>query len=186
MRLRPVAVLALLAAAGISSYAVLLRWRQDKPAAEPAPRPDYVLREFELLVLDEHGKESFTASGPLLERETDGRSLLVTEPRFSFPGRDGGRWLAESRRARVSPKGEQVTLLDEVQLLGPETATGTRTRFATDEITVLPEAQRARAPGAVTLTEGDSILQGRDLQAYMDERRFELLNVQGRYAPSRR
>ena len=131
--------LALLAAALITSWTA---WRnRDRDQAPPAPeqRSDYVLRDYELITLNEAGQEAFTVVGPELERDPQGKTLTLDQPRFSFPARGGGRWNARSDSAWVSAKADEVRLLARVEMVGPPGETGDRTVFATDRLFVFPD-----------------------------------------------
>lgn len=155
------------------------------PPAEAPQRSDYILREFELTTLGQDGAESFTVRGPYLQRDVGGRSISLVQPRFSFPDADGtGRWQARSDAAWVSPKADQVHLMRQVEMVGPATPAGLRTRFETARMVVFPDVDRATSEQRVTVTQGDSILTGTGLRADMKAKRFQLLNdVKGRYAP---
>lgn len=173
-------------AVGLVSLAVW-QWRQRQvpPVATPQ-RSDYVLRDYELTTLDEAGRESFTVRGPYLQRDVGGKSLSLVQPRFSFPASGGGRWQARSEAAWVSPDADQVHLLRAVEMVGPRSESGLRTRFTTERLRVLPDVDRADAAGQVTVTHGDSILVGTGLAVDMPAKRFQLLNdVKGHYAPRR-
>lgn len=185
MSLRPALWLVLVLGALTTS---ILVWRlrpEPAPAKEPAARSDYILRDFELVMLGEQGQESMTVSGPYLERDPDGRSLSLTEPRFSFPDQQAGRWQAQARRAWVSAKADEVRLLEEVEFLGPLSARGLQTRFSTERLDIFPELNQARSDAEVTITQGDSILRGTALRADMAAQRFQLARTQARYAPLR-
>lgn len=161
------------------------QWNQQrKPPVLPPVRSDYVLREFELTLLDREGGESFTVRGPYLQRDVGGKSLSLVQPRFGFPGADGGRWQARSDSAWVSPDADQVQLINQVEMVGPPTPAGLRTRFDTERLVIHPELDTARSDEKVTVTQGDSILTGTGLRADMKAKRFQLLtDVKGRYAP---
>jgi lipopolysaccharide export system protein LptC len=167
---------------------VLLLWRygaEAPPVVTPAQRSDYVLRDFELITLDDEGNESFTVRGPFLQRDRSGKSLSLVRPRFSFPAADGGgRWKARADRAWVSEGGEQVHLMRNVRMTGPESPAGLVTRFRTSRLVVFPDTEEARSDERVTVTQGDSILEGTGLRADMKAKRFTLQNqVKGRYVP---
>lgn len=175
---------ALLLLAVLTTIAVWRLRPQPQPTPDPPARSDYSLRDFELLTLNEGGREAFTVTGPWLERAPDDASLSLREPRFAFPAEGGGRWQAESRSAWVSAKADEVRLIDEVVFLGPEQPSG-RIRFATARLDVFPDADRARAEGAVTVSQADSILRGIDLRADLATQRYQLSRIEGRYAPPR-
>ncbi len=173
-------------AIGLGSIAIW-QWRlRQVPPVEAPQRSDYILRDFDLTTLDKDGNESFTVVGPYLQRDVGGRSLSLVQPRFSFPDQDAGRWQARSDSAWVSPGADEVHLLDQVEMVGPPSEAGLRTRFETDKLVVLPDADQARTDHRVTITQGDSILAGTGLRADMKAKRFQLQNdVKGRYAPRR-
>jgi lipopolysaccharide export system protein LptC len=162
---------------------------RSKPAtkSEASARSDYVLHNFEMTSLDDNGKEAFTLTSPYLERDPNGKSLSILTPKFSFPDKSGGLWHAESGNAWVGPKGAEVRLQDQVEMLGPKTKSGQRTRFNATQLTIFPKKNTAQSKDLVTITRADSIIQGRGLQVDMQAKRFQLLaDVKGRYAPARR
>jgi len=164
-------------------------WQLQPPAKPPAPVPvrsDYILEDFELTSLDEKGHESFSVAAPHLERDPGGKSLTIREPKFSFPDRKEGRWLAVSDRAWIADKGVEVRLIDNVVFTGPPSPSGERPRFATAHLQVFPKQDLALSEDSVTVTRADSILRGDGLRADMKAHRISLLaNVKGRYAPRR-
>jgi lipopolysaccharide export system protein LptC len=176
-------LLALAASAGLALWQLQPAPRLRAP--EPV-RSDYTLINFELTSLDEAGKESFSVRAPRLDRDPRGKSLTLQLPQFSFPDKDGGRWQATSTTAWVAPKGVEVRLTEQVELIGPPTPTGDRTRFRTEHLQVFPKAKKARSDDPVTITRADSILSGTGLRADMQTHHIQLLSaVKGRYAPRR-
>ena len=162
-----------------------LRAREPLPADRSA-RSDYILRDFDLVSLDGEGRESFSVSAPYLERDPGGRSLSMRQPRFSFPDRKEGRWLATSDKAWIAEKGVEVRLIEQVRFTGPTSPRGERTRLSTEHLQVFPKQDLALSQDPVTVTRADSILQGTGLRADMKSKRIQLLaNVKGRYAPRR-
>lgn len=166
----------------------LLLWHyrdRDDDTVTSVPRSDYVLRDFELVMLDSSGAEAFTVRGPYLQRDVGGRSLSLVQPRFAFPEKEGeGVWNARADSAWVSPGADQVHLIDAVDVVGPEGVPGVPTRFRTDRLVVLPDTDELRSEDRVTVTQGDSILAGTGLRADMKAKRFQLLNqVTARYVP---
>lgn len=174
---------------GVAVVAGLAVW-QMRPKAKPLSpglaRSDYILHDFELTSLDSEGKESFSVAAPYLERDPGGKSLSIRLPRFSFPDRKQGRWLATSNSAWVAEKGVEVRLIDKVHLVGPPSPRGEHTRFDTARLQIFPKQDLATSQEPVTVTRADSILQGTGLRADMKSNRIQLLaNVKGRYAPRR-
>jgi lipopolysaccharide export system protein LptC len=184
MRKRTLLAISLLGIAVIGGLAVWDLRPKPKPAGSSASRSDYILENFELTSLDQNGKESFSVKAPHLERDPGGKSLTITLPQFSFPDKKQGRWLATSDRAWVAEKGVEVRLINRVEMLGPPTPLGERTRFSTRYLQIFPNKNLAQTGDAVTISRADSILQGTGLRADMQSHHIQLLaNVKGRYAP---
>jgi lipopolysaccharide export system protein LptC len=178
-------VVLLVLAAGSSLLVWKLRPQPRPPKVEEA-RSDYTLENFELVTLDEDGKESFSVRAPRLVRDPQGKALTITKPNFSFPAKGGGRWAANAGSAWVGPKGELVRLQDNVNMVGPPGEAGERTRLRAAELEIEPKQDKASSRSVVTITRGDSILKGTGLKADLATHRVQLLkDVQGRYAPRR-
>jgi len=175
--------------AGVAGAVGIAVWQLQPAQRALAPLParsDYVLENFELTSLNEHGTEAFSVAAPHLERDPGGKSLTLLKPQFSFPDRKEGRWLAVSDRAWIADKGVEVRLIDNVVFTGPPSPSGERTRFATAHLQVFPKQDLALSEDSVTVTRADSILRGDGLRADMKAHRISLLaNVKGRYAPRR-
>jgi lipopolysaccharide export system protein LptC len=187
MRRRLLVAASLLAVATIAGVAVWDLRPQPRAGSASSTRSDYILENFELTALDEAGHESFSVKAPHLERDPGGKSLTLRLPQFSFPDKDGGRWLATSNTAWVAQKGVEVRLIDKVEMLGPPSPRGERTRFSTARLQIFPNQNQARSADPVTISRADSILHGTGLNADMQTHHIQLLaNVKGRYAPPRR
>ncbi len=166
-----------------------LWWLRDEappPTLVGPPRSDYRLENFELVALDEHGRESFAARGPRLERHPFLGTLDVEQPRLAFPDRHGARWQSRAERAWVSRDAAEVRLLGDVQVAGPPDD-GEPLRLHSDRLTVFPRQREVVTDAVVTVTEPGSILRGRGMRADLDARRVQLLSeVSIHHEPSRR
>lgn len=156
--------------------------KSQKQAA--AVRSDYRLLEFRMTAFDENGKESFSLSSPLLERDPQGKSLAISRPAFAFPNDAKEIWHATAESAWVSDKAREIQLRRQVRIVGPVSPNGLKTEFNTEMLTVYPKENRIRSDQWVTITHGTSILKGLGLEADMNQRRVQLLaKVQAHYAP---
>jgi len=136
---------------------------------------------------EESARERATVKAAHLERDPKGKTLTLRTPTFSFPDKDGGRWVTTSREAWVADRAVEVRLIDDVLMLGPADPDGDRTRFNTTFLQIFPKKDLAQTDAAVTITQSDSILTGKGMRADMQAHRFDLLSaVKGRYAPRRR
>jgi lipopolysaccharide export system protein LptC len=152
-----------------------------------ALKSDYRLIDFTMMAFDEDGKESFSLTAPLLERDPEGKSLTITTPAFTFPDHDAHIWTANAKSAWVSDKAREVQLRKQVKITGPISPKGLRTEFSADALSIFPKENRIHSDEWVTITHGTTILKGLGLEADMKTRRVQLLaKVQAHYAPKNR
>ena len=177
----PAAVLFIVAIA--SGLALWRLYRADEPEALTGPpRSDYFLVDFELVSLDDHGKEAFRVTGPLLSRHPSLGTISIEQPRFLFPVQATQSWTARADHAWASAAGDELRLDGDVALDGPPEAGQGPLAFRSDSLSVYPKERRAASEEMVVFTSAHSILSGRGFRADMQTRRFQLLNeVTGHY-----
>lgn len=179
--------LLLFVVAAVTGWMVWQLQREDAPPPLMGPpRSDYMLMDFEMVALDDSGKESFRVDGPMLSRHPYLGTLDVKDPQFLFPDAEGRPWNARAGRAWVAQRGDELRLSESVEFDGPRDPDGQRIELRTPQLTVLPETNEIRSDAAVTVTGPGSILRGHGLRADLDARRFQLSDTTGRYAPSTR
>lgn len=181
-----IAVLLVLAiASGWSAW----RQRAEVPADDaPASRPDYVLEDFQLVSLDEHGHESFALSAPWLHRDPADQTMSLREPVFLVPegGDTGLYWDLRAATGWISADSEQMRLDGSVVAVSdPE---GERSlRMETETLEVFPRQRRARSDAAVTIIQPGTTMNGTGLEADLASRRFQFTSkVHTRHVPTRR
>ena len=162
-----------------------LRGEEAPPPLYGPPRSDYLLMDFDLVSLDDNGKESFRVHGPMLARHPHLGTLDVEQPRFLFPDASGKPWNARAGRAFVTARAEELRLSGGVEFDGPQELRG-RIELRTPELTVLPKSREVKTDAVVTINGPGSILRGRGLRAELNSRRFQLAEVTGNYAPASR
>jgi lipopolysaccharide export system protein LptC len=150
------------------------------------PRSDYQLSRYELVSLDEQGREAFSLTGPVLARDPLTGTLALEQPRFEFPVEGGdGRWVAEAEDGWVSERAEEVRLSREVDMRGPPREDGGAMRLRTERLTVRPRASTASSDAEVVLTDRGLVHRASSLEADLKARRVQLTNVRARHDPSR-
>jgi lipopolysaccharide export system protein LptC len=186
--------LGLALAAGVTAWSI---WQHEPPqqnAAAANARSDYVLQEFEVVVLDKQGHESFTVRAPRLARSPGDRTMTLATPTFFIPAaptsgaaptREAG-WVVTAKSGWVSGPGDELRLTGAVSA---KTA-GVRAQpieMTTEQLNVFPDANRATSPTTVTVTQPGSILRGHGMEALLDSKRVRLTsNVKVHYAPQNR
>jgi lipopolysaccharide export system protein LptC len=155
-------------------------------------RSDYVLTNFEAIVLDKQGRESFTLQAPKLARSPGDQTMTIQTPVFYIPVSPGAGqaptreagWEVRSKTGWVSANGDELRLLGDVDA---KTASGAdrHVTIATERLNVFPQANRATSPGTVTVVQPGSILRGQGMDARLDSKRVRFSsNVKARYVPS--
>lgn len=194
MNWRLVAVIGLVLAALASGWSVWTNRPEERGRTDPNARSDYTLADFEVVVLDAQGRESFTLAAPKLERHPGDRTMSMATPVFHIPGSPGDNlpptreagWEVRSQKGWVSADGEELRLTGNVTA---KTA-GTRERpvvMTTEQLNVFPKKDRATSPALVTVTQGSSILRGHGMEALLDSRRIRFnSNVKVQYVPPTR
>jgi len=146
-------------------------------------RADYVLVDFELVALDETGREAFTLRAPRLTRDPHAKTMDIATPLFVIPpkaGTAGTPWEVRSRTGWVAAKGEELRLRGQVR------ATSTNERgqpllLASEQLNVFPKTKRASSAVAVALTQPGFILNGRGMEADLNTKLVHINNAKGRY-----
>jgi len=179
---RTLLTLLLLIAALVSGWSV---WRHRERPPAPAgtgTRSDYVLHDFELVALDDDGRESFTLHAPRMARDPDERSMEMASPVFLLPDAEQHYWKVVAKEGWVAPEGDELRLLGDVRVTSPPE--DRRVAMATEQLNVFPERDLATSPGVVTITQPGSILRGRGLETNLASKRYELKSqVHSRYDP---
>ena len=176
--------IALLLAAIASGWSV---WRQSRPAEDGVlkTRPDYVLRDYEIISLNKQGKESFTLRGPVLHRDPADKTMELDAPVFLVPDRQNRYWQISAKRGVVPADGSQLQLRGDVLATSPADAPPA-TRIQTEQLNLFPDENRATSAVAVAITQPGLTMNGHGMQADFDRQQISLLSqVRTRYVRQR-
>lgn len=176
--------IALALAAAASGWSV---WRHSRPAEDGVlkTRPDYVLRDFEITLLDKRGEESFTLRGPVLQRDPADKTMELATPVFLVPDRANRYWRITAARGLVPADGSQLQLRGDVLATSPVDAPPA-TRIETEQLNLFPDENRATSASAVAITRPGLTMNGHGMQADFDRQQISLLSqVRTRYVPQR-
>ncbi len=163
-------------------------WTHMEVAPDPTAieRPDYVLRDYEIVSLDSDGKEAFTLRGPELQRDLGAKSMSLRTPLFLVPDRNGNYWEVRARQGFVPEDGKELRLRGDVVANSPAQVPPP-TRIETSELNLFPRANRATSTVAVTITRPGLTMRGRGLEADFNRQQVALLSdVHSRYVPAPR
>ena len=160
---------ALMVLAAASGWSVWKQRTAAPAAAAPSERSDYVLEDFQLVALDDDGREAFTLRAPWLRRNPADDTLSLRDPLFLLPEDEGDfYWDLRAATGWISADSERM-------------------RLETTALEVLPRQRRAHTDAAVTVTQPGTTMRGTGMEADLAGKRFQLTSkVHTRYVPSRR
>jgi lipopolysaccharide export system protein LptC len=185
MNWRAILTLVLLAGALLSGWAVLRQKSSQAPHGSSTGLSDYVLHDFELISLDDTGKESFTLRAPLLQETPGAKTMDLTRPLFLVPDGEGRYWQVKSRTGWVSAKRDEIRLRGQVHTTSPP-EDPRKVLMTTAQLNLFPNTRKATSHAFVTITEPGLTMRGRGMRADLASRRFTLLSqTTARYVPSR-
>lgn len=180
-----IAVVLLLGAVA-SGWAVLSRMTADPEVpVEIGGRPDYLLNDFELVVLDADGNESFTLRAPKLARDPVLETMDVTTPLFLIPARQEGNdaWQLRAKTGWISANSDELRLRGDVNAVS-DGEQSPKVDIDTQQLNVYPDADRIDSAVQVTVNQPGSILRGNGLEVNLATKQYTLLSeVKSRYAP---
>ncbi|MCC7247045.1 MAG: LPS export ABC transporter periplasmic protein LptC [Lysobacter sp.] len=186
MSRRGVLFVLLLIGALLSGWALWDRRLPPERAVANDNRPDYVLHDFELIALDDKGKESFTLRAPNLSRRPDDETMTLTTPLFLLPTAEGDYWQVRSKRGWIGADHSEIRLEGEVKAESPADALRPVT-MNTDQLSVFPSKNEARTDAVVTIVQPGSILRGRGFTVSTTTKRYVFRSeVQFTHAPTPR
>lgn len=175
----------LVLAALLSSWSA---WRQRAAAPDShvvEARSDYVLGNFEIISLDEQGKESVTLRAPSLERSRADESMSVEQPLFLLPDDDGLQWQLRAKTGWISARGDEMRLRGDVEGDSPKSENIPPTTFRTQSLNVFPRRNQLHTDDIVSITRPGIIQTGVGFQADLKSKQYSLLSqVKTRYEPN--
>lgn len=154
----PVIIVGLLSAATFWLEYVV---RSERPSGLGNARhdPDAVVEDFELDRFDKVGHLRAHVVGTRMLHYPDDDSADVIAPVVTLTGATRPLRLS-SRSARITDQSRKVVMTGEVRGVRPAAAGSPQQTLASEEMTVLTEDEVARTDKPVTVTQGDSRLDG--------------------------
>ena len=185
MNWRGVLCVVLLLGALVTGWSILHRHVREAAHGSMDGRSDYVLRDFELISLDDKGQESFTLRAPLLQETPGAKTMDLTTPVFLLPDTHGNYWQVHSRTGWVSEKRDEIRLLGAVRTTSPPEDVR-KVVMNTEQLNIYPKTHRATSGSVVTVSEPGLTMRGRGMEADLAAKRFTLLSqATARYVPTR-
>jgi lipopolysaccharide export system protein LptC len=185
MSWRAVLTLVLLAGALLTGWSILHHRAREAAHGSADGRSDYVLRDFELISLDDTGKESFTLRAPLLQETPGAKTMDLTTPLFLLPDTHGNYWQVHAKTGWVSGQRDEIRLLGDVRTTSPPEDVR-KVVMNTEQLNIYPKTHHATSASVVTVAEPGLTMRGRGMEADLAAKRFTLLSeATARYVPIR-
>lgn len=162
-RLLPLLALGLLAA-GTVWLERTSRVSETKAEAVIRHDPDLMVESFVLFRYDAAGAEESRLIGKDLKHYPDDDSSRITSPKLVFAGK-GRPITVTSAEAQVFQQGDRVELQGEVVAVRAPDAQHAAMSFRSPTLTVWPNEERAATNTALVMTQGNTIVRARAMEA---------------------
>lgn len=122
---------------------------------------------------------------PLMEHIPKGNIHLLKTPRIVIGQIDQPAWEIHSLKAKSFEGGQRITFIDKVEVHQNAGKTNQESTLKTEEVTYYPKEKRATTDLFVTFEQPGNLVESTGMNAYLDEKRVELLHgAKGSYAPT--
>lgn len=184
-------IFVLVALVVVAALSQILLWLTRTPPPEPTfsgpPRSGYTLDNFSMNALDEHGKLSFTISGPRLTRRGEDGSIFVSTPDYVIVDTDNNPWIGSSDSASVNKDGSTMKLEGHVEMERQPGTNASAARITTSDLVAHPRDNTLETAAPAQISQPGSILRGTGLRGDLNSKVLELLSdVHNTFEPTRR
>lgn len=169
--------------------ALLTSWlKQSTPTAKPASNStsqtvDFFLTDFLLRQYDSDGEVSYRMQGQRLEHYPEQDVSKISLPSIAYKTQQN-IWKINARSALLKPESsDEIVLSGKVDIHRPGLNGEGSTRLQTEQLTLKPEAEIARAEQSVTITGQGSIINAKQMLANLKIGHITLHKVESRYDP---
>ncbi len=172
-----------LAALGLAFTFWLTAKLRQPPEAEilPQARSDYLLEDFDLIVMDPQGNPSFRLQSPFLEKSPEDESLDIRSPHLTLFEAGKVTWQMQSEKAWINREGDTIKMPGPVKLASELTP---KTIVNTADVTVKPRDHQASSAAAVEVIRSDMRSEGIGFEVDLSRQQFDILSqVEGYYEP---
>lgn len=154
----------------------------DRPAVAPEDNAiDFYVINAQAMQYQPDGKLQYEMTAAKLEHLKTSDVTLLTDPDLLLFRGTTLPWHVRSERGEVSPRGEEVELIDAVRIERTD-AKGRPTILTTSRLTVFPEKDYAQTQQAVAIEAANGVTTAQGMKAYLNDGRMHLLsNVRGQH-----
>lgn len=148
--------------------------------------PDYMVSDLVVKQFDKKGILANSLTSPYLEHIPKTNTHLVDKPHILIAQKESAPWDIRSLKAKAFRGGKKITFLDEVIIHQEKSNKTEASTIKTQALTYYPNEKRATTDLLVTFERPGSYIQSKGMNAFLDEKRIELLHqARGSYVPTK-
>ncbi len=126
--------------------------------------PDYIVTDSILRKLDQTGRLQYTMTAAEIRHFPDNDSTDIIKPNLIYLHVSKPPVTMSAERGRISKDGEQADFYDDVRIRRAASAKEAELLAMTDQLTVLPDDEKAFTKSPVLITQGKSWIKGVGMQ----------------------
>jgi lipopolysaccharide export system protein LptC len=155
-----------------------------KPDSSKRHDPDAIIENFSATKLNEQGVPNFIMAATKMLHYPDDDSTALEAPRITMLSAGQPAIHAIAKRGTISSKGDEVFLLDEVEVLREASAQQDSLSLQTEYLHIIPDQHLADTDRAITIVEAHNILHATGMKMDNKTRTLKLLSqVRSEYVP---
>ena len=141
---------------------------------------DVTVRQF-----NQEGALANLLSSPIVHHIPRNDVYLFQNPYITVHQKEQPPWDISAQKAQSHEGGKQITFIGNVLVHQKKENKSQESSLKTEEATYFPKEKKASSDVLVTYEQSGNIIQSIGMNAYLDEKRVELLHqARGRYAPT--
>ncbi|KTC80024.1 LPS export ABC transporter periplasmic protein LptC [Legionella cherrii] len=124
-------------------------------------------------------------TAPLMQHIQNGNIYLFQKPHIIVSQEEQAPWDISSKKAKSFEGGKRITFTGNVIVRQQKGNNSQESTLKTEEVTYFPKEKKASSDVLVTYEQPGNIIQSTGMNAYLDEKRVELLHqARGSYVPA--
>lgn len=146
---------------------------------------DTTISQLTVTQFNEAGELVNQLTTPLMEHIPKDNIHLLQRPHIVIKEQEQPAWEIRSNKAKSFGGGEHITFINKVIVHQNAGTNNQESTFKTEEVTYFPKEKKATTDLFVTFEQPGNIVESTGMNAYLDEKRVELLHgAKGSYVPN--
>jgi lipopolysaccharide export system protein LptC len=184
MKQAPWLLISLIALIGSNWYYKLPNKHNTLDDASLSSTVDTTVYQLSVQQFNELGELANQLNTPLMEHIPKDNIHLIQTPHLLIKEKDQPAWEISSAKAKSVAGGSQITFIHNVVVHQQAGQTNQESTLKTEEVTYFPQEKKATTDLFVTYDQPGNRVQSTGMNAYLDEKRVELLHgARGSYVP---